>query len=82
MRPSDPLPSQWYHMPIVTAARQLGVSMTVLKQECRLLGLKRWPYRKVKGLARLEERARKLAGPGLAHKLQELETLRSAVVRT
>lgn len=37
-----------FHVPINTAARNLGVCVTVLKQVCRELGVQRWPYRKVK----------------------------------
>lgn len=36
-----------YRMPIEDAAKCLGVSVTVLKRNCRRHGVARWPYRKV-----------------------------------
>ena len=33
-----------YDMPQPEAARELGIALTTLKQACRKLGIKRWPY--------------------------------------
>jgi hypothetical protein len=33
-----------YDMPQPDAARELGIALTTLKQACRKLGIKRWPY--------------------------------------
>lgn len=37
-----------FHLPINEVACKLGVCVTVLKQQCRELGIIRWPYRKVR----------------------------------
>lgn len=37
-----------FHLPINEVACKLGVCVTVLKQQCRELGIVRWPYRKVR----------------------------------
>lgn len=38
-----------FHLPIGTAAKRLGLGVTILKRACRTLGVERWPYRKVWG---------------------------------
>ena len=40
--------SPYFHLPIEAAARELGVCSSALKRRCRRLGIKRWPFRKVK----------------------------------
>ena len=42
-----------YHLPISAAARELDIGLTLLKKRCRELGLKRWPYRKLKSMDKL-----------------------------
>jgi hypothetical protein len=44
--------SKFFHMPLVQTAKDFGVCATVLKKRCRELGIKRWPYRKVRSLNR------------------------------
>lgn len=39
--------SQYFHLPIDAASKELNVCPTVLKKICRLHGLPRWPHRKV-----------------------------------
>ena len=39
--------SKYFHMPIVDAAKELGMCTTMLKKLCRRCGISRWPYRKV-----------------------------------
>ena len=47
--------SQYFHLPINEVAKELGVCATVLKKICRKNGIKRWPHRKIKSLARMIE---------------------------
>jgi hypothetical protein len=42
--------SQYFHLPIMEAAKQLGVCATVLKKICRKNGINRWPHRKVRSI--------------------------------
>lgn len=39
--------SKYFHLPIVDAAKELGMCTTMLKKLCRRCGISRWPYRKV-----------------------------------
>lgn len=41
-----------FSMPVDQAAAKLGVGRRALKQHCRTLGLKRWPYRRVTAVER------------------------------
>eukprot|EP00290_Baffinella_frigidus_P002687 CAMPEP_0180185246 /NCGR_PEP_ID=MMETSP0986-20121125/42282_1 /TAXON_ID=697907 /ORGANISM="non described non described, Strain CCMP2293" /LENGTH=454 /DNA_ID=CAMNT_0022139039 /DNA_START=30 /DNA_END=1394 /DNA_ORIENTATION=+ len=34
------------HIPLIAAAKKLGISKTALKNACRSLGLERWPFRR------------------------------------
>lgn len=40
-------------MPISSAAKRFDIGLTLLKKRCRELGLKRWPYRKLKSMDKL-----------------------------
>eukprot|EP01028_Stygiella_incarcerata_P006714 TRINITY_DN2730_c0_g2_i1.p1 TRINITY_DN2730_c0_g2~~TRINITY_DN2730_c0_g2_i1.p1 ORF type:complete len:522 (+),score=181.27 TRINITY_DN2730_c0_g2_i1:67-1632(+) len=40
----------YFHLPLDEAARAIGVSPSILKRTCRKLGIKRWPFRKIKSL--------------------------------
>lgn len=41
---------EYFERPLKVVARELGVCTTFLKKQCRTLGLKRWPYRKIRGI--------------------------------
>lgn len=45
--------SRYFYMPIMQAARELNVGLTLLKKRCRELGIPRWPHRKMKSLQSL-----------------------------
>ncbi|PWA36306.1 hypothetical protein CTI12_AA601550 [Artemisia annua] len=42
--------TQYFHLPIVQAANELNVSLSVLKRCCRNMGFMRWPHRKLNSL--------------------------------
>jgi hypothetical protein len=44
------LVSRHFCMPIKQAVQELKVGVTMLKKQCRELGIARWPHRKVKSL--------------------------------
>lgn len=41
---------KYFDVPIVKAATELKVGLTVLKKRCRQLNIRRWPHRKIKSL--------------------------------
>ena len=49
--------SQCFCMPIKQAAEELNVGLTLLKRQCRELGIPRWPHRKLKSLETLIKNA-------------------------
>ena len=42
--------SQYFHLPISQAAKELKVCETLLKKICRVNGIKRWPHRKIRSI--------------------------------
>ena len=47
-----------FHLPLDQAASVLGLCPTLLKRAARKAGLKKWPYRKVSSIRRLQDRLR------------------------
>ncbi|KAL3617963.1 hypothetical protein CASFOL_038284 [Castilleja foliolosa] len=45
--------SKHFYMPIMQAAKELNVGLTLLKKRCRELGIRRWPHRKLMSLQTL-----------------------------
>lgn len=45
--------SRHFSVPIKRAAREINVGVTILKKQCRRLGITRWPHRNVKSLQKL-----------------------------
>ncbi|KAL6912138.1 hypothetical protein ACP4OV_000943 [Aristida adscensionis] len=54
--------SRHFSMPIRQAAQKLGVGLTLLKLQCRRLGIPRWPHRKLKSLQTLVNNVEELSG--------------------
>jgi len=51
--------SRHFHLPLKAAAEKFGVRATAFKKRCRAIGIRHWPYRKVRSLKRsLQELAR------------------------
>ncbi|KAF7080395.1 hypothetical protein CFC21_084487 [Triticum aestivum] len=55
--------SRCFCMPIKQAAEELNVGLTLLKRQCRELGIPRWPHRKLKSLETLIKNAQELGKP-------------------
>ncbi|POM80697.1 Hypothetical protein PHPALM_1435 [Phytophthora palmivora] len=41
-----------FHLPLKVAAERIGVRATAFKKRCRAIGIRHWPYRKVRSLKR------------------------------
>ena len=50
--------SRCFHLPLDQAATILGLCPTLLKRAARKAGLKKWPYRKVSSIQKLQARLR------------------------
>lgn len=51
--------SMHFHLPLKVAAEKFGVRATAFKKRCRAIGIRHWPYRKVRSLKRsLQELSR------------------------
>ncbi|CAN8302108.1 unnamed protein product [Cochlearia groenlandica] len=61
---------KYFDRPIVKAAKELNVGLTVLKKRCRELGVYRWPHRKLKSLNSL---INNLKGVGMDEEVKNLE---------
>ncbi|KAL4557182.1 hypothetical protein LXL04_035354 [Taraxacum kok-saghyz] len=61
---------KYFEMPIVMAAKELNIGLTLLKKRCRDLNIKRWPHRKLKSLQSLIQNVKEL---GLEEEIEMLE---------
>lgn len=71
--------SQHFHLPLKVAAEKFGVRATAFKKKCRAIGIRHWPYRKVRSLKRsLQELDRcREQGAMNAKQCRQLATYRS-----
>ncbi|KAG7385945.1 hypothetical protein PHYPSEUDO_000907 [Phytophthora pseudosyringae] len=67
--------SRHFHLPLKVAAEKFGVRATAFKKRCRAIGIRHWPYRKVRSLKRslqeleqCQQQAQDGAGPPLSDK--------------
>ncbi|KAL3650566.1 hypothetical protein CASFOL_006969 [Castilleja foliolosa] len=61
---------KYFDVPIIKAAKELNVGLTVLKKRCRELNIMRWPHRKIKSLKSLIHNVKEL---GLTNEIEMLE---------
>jgi hypothetical protein len=60
-----------FHLPLKVAAEKFGVRATAFKKRCRAIGIRHWPYRKVRSLKRsLQELVRCQEAAPLSDKQQ------------
>lgn len=69
------LVSRYFHLPIVQAARELNVELTILKKKCRDLGIPRWPHRKMKSLQNLINNVEVLKEAGKTNDDEQLKAM-------
>ncbi|EGZ20515.1 hypothetical protein PHYSODRAFT_285441 [Phytophthora sojae] len=67
--------SRHFHLPLKVAAEKFGVRATAFKKRCRAIGIRHWPYRKVRSLKRslqeleqCQQQAQDGSGPPLSDK--------------
>eukprot|EP01132_Coremiostelium_polycephalum_P001432 gene1432-1806_t len=48
-----PFLSKYFHLPINSVAKEIGICATVLKKICRKNGIPRWPHRKIKSIDKM-----------------------------
>ena len=66
--------SECMHMPLKMVAQEKGICLTTLKKACRMHGIKRWPFRKLRSIERaasLELAVQNLNGDSSAEEGQE-----------
>mmetsp|Transcript_12484 Transcript_12484/g.31537 ORF Transcript_12484/g.31537 Transcript_12484/m.31537 type:complete len:174 (+) Transcript_12484:160-681(+) len=61
----------YFHLPRRAAATRLQICVTILKRRCRELGIRQWPFRKVRAIERLMAQP-----PHSRVEAERLETLR------
>ncbi|CAA3005045.1 Hypothetical predicted protein [Olea europaea subsp. europaea] len=61
---------KYFDVPITKAAKELNVSLYVLRKRCRELNILRWPHRKIKSIKCLIDNAKEL---GLTNEIEILE---------
>ena len=60
LRRAPPHPLQLFDTPVEEAARSLGIGETMFKRHCRMLGVDRWPHRKVESVDKLIKATKEL----------------------
>jgi hypothetical protein len=66
-----------FHLPISEAATKLGMGVTVLKKQCRKIGIPRWPYRKLASIEKLIHSVEKVPTCFLSAWRQQITCLQS-----
>ncbi|EQC40878.1 hypothetical protein SDRG_01943 [Saprolegnia diclina VS20] len=62
--------SLYFHLPLKAAAEKFGVRATAFKKRCRAIGIRHWPYRKVRSLKRSLQELNRCKDTGLLNEKQ------------
>lgn len=62
--------SSHFHLPLKVAAEKFGVRATAFKKRCRAIGIRHWPYRKVRSLKRSLQELSRCREQGLLNEKQ------------
>ncbi|PWA84346.1 protein RKD1 [Artemisia annua] len=79
--------TQHFYMAVDQAAKKLGVGLSSLKRQCRAMGIKRWPSRKLNSLQELtkhfqDENAGEKSDPNTQEIIRRLEVLKRQIIHT
>lgn len=67
--------SHHFHLPLKVAAEKFGVRATAFKKRCRAIGIRHWPYRKVRSLKRSLQELGRCKDQGLLNDKQHHQLL-------
>lgn len=77
--------SNYFHMSVYQAAKELRVGYTILKRRCEELGIFRWPHRQLVSLERLSENVQEFGSieddPEVQEVVKELKDGRAMMLR-
>ncbi|TMW62044.1 hypothetical protein Poli38472_009537 [Pythium oligandrum] len=62
-----------FHLPLKTAAEKFGVRATAFKKRCRAIGIRHWPYRKVRSLKRSLQELNRCKEQGVLNDKQQYQ---------
>lgn len=62
-----------FHLPLKAAAEKFGVRATAFKKRCRAIGIRHWPYRKVRSLKRSLQELNKCKDQGALNDKQQYQ---------
>ncbi|CAK4717463.1 hypothetical protein LEN26_015490 [Aphanomyces euteiches] len=65
--------SHFFHLPLKAAAEKFGVRATAFKKRCRSIGIRHWPYRKVRSLKRSLQELNRCKDNGLLNDKQHYQ---------
>lgn len=77
---------QHFTMPLNDAARHLGICATAIKKVCRKMGIRQWPFQRLKPiesrLCKLKKKLKKMArpAPDMAAEIEGLEARKQALL--
>mmetsp|Transcript_41679 Transcript_41679/g.131396 ORF Transcript_41679/g.131396 Transcript_41679/m.131396 type:complete len:337 (+) Transcript_41679:854-1864(+) len=79
---STELLRQHFDMPLNDAARKLGICATAIKKVCRKMGIRQWPFQRLKPIQRRLAKLRSQPSmlPEVAMELEALEAQRAALL--
>ncbi|DAZ99370.1 TPA: hypothetical protein N0F65_005272 [Lagenidium giganteum] len=62
-----------FHLPLKAAAEKFGVRATAFKKRCRAIGIRHWPYRKVRSLKRSLQELNRCKDQGALNEKQQYQ---------
>ena len=74
---------QHFAMPLNDAARHIGICATAIKRACRKMGIREWPFQRIKPIERrlAKLKAQTQTAPGVSQEVEMLEAKVQALLR-